>query len=244
MAFEASDRKTQPVPRAPIDVASLPKAPLGQSTVLPAQAGVYFAIDNAHRIWYIGIAKSIRERIAVHDRMDDFRRSKVTAIAWKAEDENSTCRSIEKDLIEFYHPPLNCQNNFNKLPAVDLGFTPDQEIECFLRLRVQLKLIELELEALKPNLVSRCEQSGGKIEHRLGSIRCQTFKSWEYSEEVELLKLKLKKLQSNERGSGVAKVKAEKISPVARLNGDALSNGVATFLTQIEDEEELLEEAI
>jgi len=217
----------------PIDIASLPKAPLGQTTILPAQAGIYFAIDNAYRIWYIGIAKSIRERITIHDRIDDFKRSNVTAIAWKAEEENAACRSLEKELIEFYHPPLNCQNNFNRLPAVDLGFTPDQEIERFLRLRVQLKLIELELETLKPNLVTRCEQAGGKIDHPLGSIRCQTYKSWQYSDEIELLKLKLQGLQKNDRESGAAKVKSEKIGPVARLNGDALSREVAVFLARI-----------
>jgi hypothetical protein len=228
----------QQLRQQPINVSSLANVPLSQTSMLPAENGVYLALDNAGRVWYVGIAQSIRGRFAPHDRMNDFRESQVTSIAWKSERTEAASRSMEKTLIEFFHPPLNFQHNFNELPAIDLGLSPEQEIERFLRLRVQLKIIELELELLKPNMITRCEQSGGKIAHRLGSIRCNSYKSWQYSEEVEVLKQKLKVLQEEERTTGKAAIKSESVSPVARLNGDAISNAVCILLAQIDQQDE------
>lgn len=102
----------------------------------------------------------------------------------------------------------------------------------------------MELEALKPNLVSRCDQAGGKIVHRLGTLRCLPYKSWQYSDAVELQKLKLKQMMQSERENGIAQIKAETISPVAKLNLEALSPEAAARLEAIIHEEEVeLEEA-
>ena len=163
--------------RPPLDVGAAARMPLTQLSNLPDEPGVYLAIDDGNRIWYVGIADSIRERLVNHDRMDDFKGSGVTAIAWRSEENTQSRRCLERDLIEYCHPPLNTQHNFQKLPAVDLGLTPDEEIERFLRLRVQLKLVELELESLKPNIITRCQQAGSRIEHRLGIIYPQAYKS-------------------------------------------------------------------
>ena len=146
--MDAANRSAlTPIRQLPIEIVKLATAPLSHTKALPDLAGVYFAIDTAHRVWYIGLADSIRERLSIHDRLADFRAKGVTSIAWQAESDAKRRRQLEKELIEFFHPPLNFQHNFNEWPQIDLGLSPDDEIERFLRVRVQLKLIELELEA-------------------------------------------------------------------------------------------------
>ncbi|MBL8215685.1 MAG: hypothetical protein JNK87_33495 [Bryobacterales bacterium] len=176
----------KPLRRPPVEVGALARRPLDHLTNLPATGGVYLALDDANRVWYVGIADSLRTRLQVHDRLSDFEASGAKSIGWKPEENRAVRQVIEKELIEFFHPPLNKQHNFNSLPEVDLGLTPDEEVERFLRLRIRLKLIEMELELLKPNIVTRCEQEySQKIVHRLGTIRRQSYKRWQFSAEVE-----------------------------------------------------------
>ncbi|HYI92246.1 MAG TPA: hypothetical protein VEX68_01755, partial [Bryobacteraceae bacterium] len=210
---------------SPVDVYSLAKVPLGNTASLPAEPGIYFAVDDSSRVWYAGIAECIRSRLCAHEKMDLFKQeNRVTCIAWMTERDEGHRRELERKVIECFHPPFNLHHNFNQLPEIDLGLTPDQEITRFFELRAQLKLIELELEALKPNLVTRCQQQyGGKITHAYGSVHCVTTKSWEFSPDVEALKQKLSDAQRQEKETGVAKVKATKVSPVCKLNADALS---------------------
>jgi len=211
----------RPLPQAPLDIASLARSPIGYDSLLPAEPGVYLAIDDANRVWYVGTADSIRDRIAGHDRMEDFKRSKVTSIAWKPEDGDPRRRQLEEKLIKFHHPPLNSQHNHAQAPLADFGLSREQEIDRFLQLRLDLRWIEAEMEALKPNIVTRCEMAGGKIEHPLGSIRVQAYKSWKYSEELESLKQELQQKEQEEKQNGVAKVKAVTMSPVVRLKAEA-----------------------
>ena len=214
--------------------------PLSQLANLPAEPGIYIAVDDANRVWYVGIADSIRERLTNHDRTADFKDRGVTALAWVQEQSPMRRRSLEKELIEYFHPPLNKQHNFNALPSMDLGLTPEQEIERFFRLRVQIKLIELELELLKPNIVTMCEQaSGNKILHRLGTISRQLFKSWQYSAETDSKNEALKLARKAEKDNGTAKVKSISVSPVARLNASVLSEEVAILVSSIEKIEEV-----
>ena len=207
-------------------------APLGQPQFLPAAAGVYLAIDAASRVWYIGLAESIRERLSVHEHFGDFREKKVTAIAWQAESDAELRRALEKTAIEYFHPPLNVQHNFNELPRTELGLSPEDEIERFFRLKIQAKLIELELAALSPNVVSQCETAGGKIAHQLGTISYQTYPSWRYSEETESLKQDLLQRQQ-ERENGRAIARSEKMSPVTKLNGAVLASEIAILLSAV-----------
>lgn len=222
-----------PIRQAPIEIANLATAPLGQLHLLPASGGVYLATDTANRVWYIGLAGSIRERLRVHDRLPDFRKKGVTSIAWQPEADDKRCRELEKELIEFFHPPLNSQHNFNELPRTDLGLSPDAEIELFLRLKIQLKLIGLELEALKPNIVTHCEQAGGELAHQLGTIRYQTYPLWQFSEDVELLKRRFLQLQKEEKENGRAVVKSETTSPIAKLDGSAIISELAIRLSPL-----------
>jgi hypothetical protein len=74
---------TSPLPRPPFEVSALARVSLAHPEMLPAEPGVYLALDDATRVWYVGIATSIRDRLTAHDRMHDFRARKVTSIAWK-----------------------------------------------------------------------------------------------------------------------------------------------------------------
>jgi hypothetical protein len=190
-----------------------------------------------NRVWYVGLADSLRARLQVHDRVSDFKSNGATSIAWKPEENRAVRQAIEKDLIEFFHPPLNKQHNFNSLPEVDLGLTPEEEVERFLRLRIQLKLIEMELELLKPNIVTRCEQAyAQKIIHKLGTIRRQSYKRWQFSAEVESLTEKLKVTKRSEQENGKATVAGLTVSPVAVLNAAVLADEVAILVKDIERE--------
>jgi excinuclease UvrABC nuclease subunit len=135
----------QPIPRLrtpPFEIESLPKLDLTGLSNAPAQPGVYLAIDDAGRVWYVGIADSLRQRLTAHDRLNDFQSHGVSHIAWLNESRPENRREIEKQLIEFCHPPLNNQNNFNNLPTFDYGLSQEEEVERFFKLRIQQKLIE------------------------------------------------------------------------------------------------------
>ena len=237
-----------PLPKPPVDVPALAKMPLAQLANLPAEPGIYLAIDDANRVWYVGIADCIRERLGAHDRKADFIDRGATAIAWLPEHNLARRRSLEKDLIEFFHPPLNMQHNFNALPSMDLGLTPNEEIERFFRLRVQLKLIELELELLKPNIITRCEQAANnKILHNMGTITRQVYKTWQFSVETERKNEALKLARQAEKDNGTATVKSISVSPIARLNASVLAEEIAILVSSIDKAEEaeaLLEAAI
>ena len=241
---ERHDNRLAKARKPPILIEELPRVPLQSPQNLPDRSGIYFVIDNAGRVWYIGKAEtSIRDRIKNHSRLSDFKRKSVTAIAWEQQ-EGADCDAREKELIEVFHPPLNLQQNFNRLPESDLGLTPEQEVERFFRLPLQLKLIELELEALKPNVVTRCEQAGGKLQHSLGSITNQTYRSWSYSEAVELAAIRLKKLKKAEEEDGTATLKSVRITPVARLNAEVLSEEIGILLNHGPDNEDEIATAV
>jgi hypothetical protein len=197
---------------------------------------VYLAIDAADRVWYVGQARSIRDRLAAHEKMPKFLDKKATLIAWQTEPDEERCAQLETMAIEHFHPPLNDQHNFNALPHADFGLTPDEEIERYLQRRIDLKLIELELAALGPNIVSHCEQAGDKITHRLGAIWYLTTKSYSYSGECEQLKQAFLARQKSERDDGTAVVKTETTSPRYKLNAAALSGEIAARMAPFLEE--------
>jgi hypothetical protein len=225
------------LPKSPFDVARLGRAPLGEPSFLPASGGVYLAIDTANRVWYVGKAESsIRERLAGHEKLTEFKEKEATLIAWQTEADEERCSQLEKAAIEHFHPPLNFQHNFNELPRAAFGLSPDEEIERFFQLRINSKIIELELAALEPNIVTHCQQAGGKITHLHGTLWYQTVPSWKYSEECEEQKQQLLQRQKQERESKVASVKAETTSPRYKLNSCALAPEFAIRLAPFLEE--------
>jgi hypothetical protein len=223
--------------KSPLDVASLARAPIGELSFLPAACGVYLAVDAADRVWYVGKAGSIRERLTGHEKMSKFTEKKVAAIAFQTEADGEKCSQLEIAAIKHFHPPLNDQHNFNELPRADFGLSPEEEIERFFQLKIDLKMISLELAALAPNIVSQCERAGGKILHQNGSLWYGTAQSWQYSEECGKQKEQLLQRQKDERENGTALVTSEKTSPRYKLNASALASESATrFAALFEDQ--------
>jgi hypothetical protein len=209
--------------KSPVNVASLAKAPIGEVGFLPAACGIYLAVDAANRVWYVGRGLSIRDRLLGHEKMVKFIENKVTAIAFQTEADEEQCAQLEIAAIKHFHPLLNDQHNFNELPRADFGLSPEQEVERYFQLRIDWKMIELELAALAPNIVSQCEQAGGKISHEIGLLWYLTVPSWKYSEECEKQKKELLKRQKDERTTGIALVASETTSPRYKLNPSALA---------------------
>ena len=224
-----------PVRKPPVELESLAKTPLSELHRLPASAGVYLAIDGG-QVWYVGLATtSIRKRLSEHERLGDFRAKGVAEIAYTKEADDERCRELEKELIRFYHPPLNSQLNFNDLPRGDLGLLSfEAEVERFLRLKIWLKLIKLELDALSPGIVSQWEQAaGGKLTHQLGTITCQIRRTWQFSEDAEKLEQELLQLQEEEKENGRATVRSERTSPRASLNTSAIDSAYSELAIRL-----------
>lgn len=168
--------------------------------------------------------------------MSDFRLRGVTVIAWK-EFEADKCHDVETAAIQFYGPPLNLQNN-NAFPCSATGLSPSEEIERYLRLKFEQRWIDLELEALKPNIVSHCLQAGGEVSHSLGTLKTRPYSSWQFSSAVDELQERLIRLKSHEQETGVA-IKIERTVPYAVLSRDVLASEIAVHLPPfLQDETE------
>ena len=65
-------------------IKKLGKVLLGDHQNLPDNPGIYFAIDSASRIWYIGIStSSLRKRHSQHEKFEDFKTNKVQSLIQK-----------------------------------------------------------------------------------------------------------------------------------------------------------------
>lgn len=90
-----------------IDISVLPSVPLGQRSKLPQAAGIYFAIDSAGQIQYIGKSVNLRNRWGLHHRINQLERIGGVRIAWLEVEETSLLTSIEAALINWFAPSLN-----------------------------------------------------------------------------------------------------------------------------------------
>ena len=54
------------------DIYSLPKVPRQQPELLPDFGGLYFALDGAQRVWYVGQAASLKQRLTTHEKSSLF----------------------------------------------------------------------------------------------------------------------------------------------------------------------------
>lgn len=88
----------QPLRQPPLRPEDLARVLIDQLSNLPAHPGVYLATDDANRVWYVGIAESLRDRLLQHDRLPDLKSRGVTAVAWKPEEQLPDRRRLEKEL--------------------------------------------------------------------------------------------------------------------------------------------------
>jgi hypothetical protein len=92
---------------AQIDVTALPSVQLQDRRLLPNSPAIYFVLDAASNVQYIGRAKSLCIRWQVHHRLTDFRKIANVYIAYLAISDVTLLPQIERALIEYFDPPLN-----------------------------------------------------------------------------------------------------------------------------------------
>lgn len=88
--------------------AALPSVPLAERKSLPPCQGIYFVLAGDERVLYIGRAKNLRSRWAMHHRLKDVTANGASSIHWLAFDGSSELLDgIEKACIEYFAPALN-----------------------------------------------------------------------------------------------------------------------------------------
>lgn len=90
-----------------IDPITLPSVPLAQRANLPTTSGIYFAIDNAGTIHYIGKAHNFCERWKHHHRYADLEGMDVNLFYLQSPIKGLV--EVEKRFIQQFNPKLNKQ---------------------------------------------------------------------------------------------------------------------------------------
>ena len=124
---------------------------------MPAEARIYFALDDSGRICYIGIANSRRDRLSTHESLVDFKCALLTHFAWIIDIDAGARNSSEQDFIRLFDPPLNDYHRTGRRPVVPTGRIRDEELQRFIEIEAMQSELEYELNKLKANIVSHCE---------------------------------------------------------------------------------------
>lgn len=201
-------------------IRKLAKTPLGNHLDLPDSPGIYFALDAAYRVWYVGISgSSLRTRHASHNKLSEFQENNVLYIAYLAWTDLADLEEWEAGYIQKFNPPLNSQHAPKELPHVDLGYGEEHYISRYREIRMQINLLNEELEELKPNLVTMLEREGGKIsDSNTGYIGyLTTTKTYRYSSTVETINRLLKETKEQEEKDGIATIKSVSTYPVFKF---------------------------
>ena len=201
-------------------IKKLAKTLLGDYNNLPDSPGIYFALDAANRVWYVGISTtSLRKRHAKHEKFSEFKEHKIQHIAYFVWTDVDDLEEWEIGYIQKFDPPLNMNHAQKELPQIDLGYGEEKYISRYAEIKMQIALLEREMEELKPNLVTLLEREGGKIADKtLGfSGYLQSKKTYQYSPETESLKDLLEESREKEREDGTASVKSITTYPVIRF---------------------------
>jgi hypothetical protein len=90
-----------------LNLSSLPSIPLDERKNLPECSGIYFAINSAGEIQYIGRSTNIRQRWLQHHRYTQLKALGSVQIAWLQVSDSLLLPGIESALIEYFQPLLN-----------------------------------------------------------------------------------------------------------------------------------------
>jgi len=101
--------------RIPINQLPLPE--LAQA--VPASPAVWFAVDDANNVWYIGQAENLRDSLSSrHPKIKAFKENGVSSMAyWVVE--KKELKNITKKIKEFFKPPLNQNKSEIFVPAIN-----------------------------------------------------------------------------------------------------------------------------
>ena len=183
---------------------------------LPASPGIYFAVDGAYRVWYVGIASNLRDRHMSHEKKNQFLEKKCWGLRYFLWDDMDDLQEWEDEAIHHYQPPLNQKEGYD-LPLVNLGYEEDHYFDRYNELKEMEKAIKEELEQLKPNIVSILENQNNRFRTDKFYAYLNRRRSYQYSDEVEQLSTQLKVLRKREEEQGIALVTTEIIFPVVRM---------------------------
>jgi hypothetical protein len=183
---------------------------------LPASPGIYFAVDGAYRVWYVGIASNLRDRHMSHEKKLQFLEKKCWGLRYFLWDDMDDLQEWEDEAIHHYQPPLNQKEGYD-LPLINLGYEEDHYFDRYNELKEMEKAIKEELEQLKPNIVSILENQNNRFRTDKFYAYLNRRRSYQYSDEVEQLSTQLKVLRKREEEQGIALVTTEIIFPVVRM---------------------------
>jgi hypothetical protein len=117
-----------------INLSSLPALPLAERHRLPDVPGIYFVMDAADTVHYIGRTKSLWSRWHAHHRRTQFSGIADLRIAYLIVTDSALLPQIEEALIDYFAPLLNRK----KIPS---GFATIQvKVSRALRDRLLSKL--------------------------------------------------------------------------------------------------------
>ena len=78
---------------------------------LPETAGIYFAVDNDYKVWYIGKAQNLRARWLGHHRYDQLKKinkkNNIKLLWYCCDKHEINLTQLENYFIDKYHPALN-----------------------------------------------------------------------------------------------------------------------------------------
>jgi hypothetical protein len=196
---------------------SLPRVLLRDHQLLPDAGGIYFALDGALRVWYIGKATEFRKRLPSHERLQDFDARHVTHFGYVIIEDATERDNLERRWIDFFDPPLNDLLRPPKLPVINLSLSPDEEVNEYIKLRDQMHATQVAMDRLKANIVSRCEENGGKWETASAKIYLMRKTTWKYTDAVSTMEKDLLRLKRQEELDNRAEKIDERIYPAVRL---------------------------
>lgn len=90
-----------------INISALPSVALLDAASLPPCPAIYFVLDAATQVQYVGQAASLMKRWKAHHRLLDFVRIVDGRIAWLVLPEGKMLSTLEAACIDYFRPPLN-----------------------------------------------------------------------------------------------------------------------------------------
>jgi excinuclease UvrABC nuclease subunit len=90
-----------------IQLLALPWLPFAQRQDLPTHACIYFMLDDAGQVLYIGKTINLHNRIATHHRLPQLRACDGCRIAWLLVTDATLLTGIEMACIDYFQPAWN-----------------------------------------------------------------------------------------------------------------------------------------
>lgn len=146
----------------PASIAKMSKCAINSLKQLPESPGIYFLIDDVNRVYYVGKAINLRQRLSKHDKMADFEccAQFVAYSQWLHEEDLDR---MERQAIVLFDPPLNSNlRQRDQFLFAKTGLDEEQTVEWSVLLKTWIKLFEDEYENHKTNLITIFEKNNAK----------------------------------------------------------------------------------